>query len=140
MYQDDDEDLDDFAQALNTSSNELLPAGAVMTPKIPPAFDGRTSWFAFEELIDDWDDSSTLAKELRGPALKNRLNGDASVYKRLLDRDRLKDPDNGVQYFKDTLRPHFVKGAQSVFLWRLFQFMRPRRGTLEMIRWLGSLH
>ena len=56
MYQDDDEDLDDFAQALNTSSNELLPAGAVMTPKIPPAFDGRTSWFAFEELIDDRDD------------------------------------------------------------------------------------
>ena len=60
------------------------------------------------------------------------------MYKRLLERDRLKDPDNGVQYFKDTLRPHFVKGAQSVFLWRLFQFMRLRRGTLEMIRWLGK--
>ena len=75
MYQDDDEDLDDFALAASNMSSDLLPAGAVMTPKIPPAFDGRASWFAFEELIDDWDDSATLARELRGPALKDRLNG-----------------------------------------------------------------
>ena len=34
----------------------------------------------------------------RGPALKNRLEGDASQYKRLLDRELLKDPKNGMNY------------------------------------------
>ena len=31
-------------------------------PKIP-SFDGRSSWFAFEEAIDDWVDITTLAAE-----------------------------------------------------------------------------
>ena len=26
---------------------------ATMTTKVPPAYDGRTSWFAYEELIDE---------------------------------------------------------------------------------------
>ena len=33
------------------------------TPKIPPAFDGRSSWFAYEEAIDDWLDITTLDAE-----------------------------------------------------------------------------
>ena len=35
----------------------------------------------------------------------------------LLDRESLRAAD-GVKYFRDTLKPHFIKGAQSVFLWR----------------------
>ena len=42
-----------------------------MTPKITPAFDGTTSWFEFEDLIDDWLGITTLTAEKHGPLLKN---------------------------------------------------------------------
>ena len=90
--------------------------GLQSTPKIPPSFDGRSSWFAYEEAVDDWVDITTLDADKQGPSLKNRLVGYASVYKPLLDRDLLRDPNNGVRYFKDIVRPRFIKGNQSVFL------------------------
>ena len=31
--------------------------------------------------------------------------GEAEIHKRLLDRDRLKDPNNGVKYFKSSCGP-----------------------------------
>ena len=83
--------------------------GLQATPKIPPSFDGRSSWFSYEEAVDDWVDITTLEQQKLGPSLKHRLVGDAAVYKPLLDRDLLRDPNNGVRYFTDTVRPHFVK-------------------------------
>ena len=59
------------------------------------------------------------------------------MYKGLLDREPLRAAD-GVKHFKDTLRRHFIKGAQSVFLWRFFQFTRARRGNIEMVKWIGT--
>ena len=41
--------------------------------KNPPRYDGATSWFKYEELIDDWLDLTVLEESKRGPALKNRL-------------------------------------------------------------------
>ena len=32
-----------------------------MTPKIPPSFDGQSSWCEFEALIDDWVNLTTLS-------------------------------------------------------------------------------
>jgi hypothetical protein len=96
------------------------------------------SWFAYEELIEDWCDVTELEVEKQGPALRNRLEGEAAMYKPLFSRKRLKDPD-GVQYFKETLRPHFVKGRQVVFLWRFPQFFRFSRGNMDFLRWLGKL-
>ena len=46
-----------------------------------------------------------LEAEERRPALKNRLVGNAELYKGLLNRESLRDAD-GVKYFRDTLRPH----------------------------------
>ena len=103
-------------EGLAFASGDTAGPGLQSTPKIPPSFDGRSSWFAYEEALDDWVDITTLAQEKLGPSLNNRLVGDAAVYKPLLDRDRLRDPEHGVGYFKATLRPHFVKGNQSVFL------------------------
>ena len=37
-----------------------------------------------------------------------------------------------------TLRLHFIKGAQSVVLWILFQFIRAKRGDIEMVKWIGK--
>ena len=110
-----------------------LPHGALMSSKVPPAFDGRGSWFNFEELVYDWEDSCLLDRKLRGPVFKNRLFGEAAVYKPMLDRAMLKNEDSGVDYFLNTLRPHFVKGVQSVFLHRLFQLMKMRRGRIAEI-------
>ena len=72
--------------------------------KIQPFFDGPTSWFKYEELIDDWLDFTVLEAGKRGPAPKNRLVGDADMHKGLLNRESLRAED-GVKYFKDTLRP-----------------------------------
>ena len=54
-----------------------------MTTTIAPAYDGRTSFFAFEDAIYDWCDVTELEAEKRGPALRNRLEGDAAQYKRV---------------------------------------------------------
>ena len=50
-YEEDDADSND---AFASYEKELLGHGTKMTHKIPPAFDGDTSWFAFEEVVDDW--------------------------------------------------------------------------------------
>ena len=44
-----------------------------VTTKIPPAYDGRTSWFTYEEEVEDWCDLTELDAEKQCPALKQRL-------------------------------------------------------------------
>ena len=56
-----------------------------MTPKMPPTFDGQSSWFEFEDLIDDWLGITTLTAEKLGPSLKNALVGAAEFYKNMLE-------------------------------------------------------
>ena len=68
--------------------------------------------------------------------MRNRLEGDAQQYKSLLDRDMLRDPNEGVHYFKRFLQPHFTKGAQNVFLYRFMQFMKFNRGTMDLQKWM----
>ena len=78
-----------------------------------------------------------MESEKWGPAFRNRLEGEASVFKRLLDREELRQPnERGVEYFKRTLRPHFVKGAQTVFLDRFMRFMKNNRGNEDLMKWM----
>ena len=77
---------------------DLMNETLGMTNKIPPMYDGKTSWFQYEELIDDWVDLTQPTDDKRGPALKSRLTGEAATYKPLLDRGKLKQAD-GVDYF-----------------------------------------
>ena len=81
-------DPEEFAMLGGDALAAELPPGAVMSPKIPPAFNGRGSWFAYEELVHDWEDITTLPPVARAPALKNRLCDEAAVYKAMLDRAR----------------------------------------------------
>ena len=106
-----------------------------VTVKIPPLFDGPITWFKYEELIDNWLDLTQLEAGKRGPALMNRLFGDASIYKKLLDRKPLASED-GVKYFMDTLRPHFARGIQSVIVRRCFYLFRAKRKNMEMVKWI----
>ena len=107
-----------------------------MTTKVAPAYDGRTSFFALEDAIDDWCDFMELEPEKRGPALRNRLEEEAQQYRKLLDRELLRDPNDGVNYFKRFLRPHFIKGAQNVSSYRFMQFMKYNRGTMDLQKWM----
>ena len=122
----------------HAESTHQYTAGDGITTKIPTFYCGSTSWFKYEEFIDDWLDLKVLEAEKRGPALKNWLVGDADMYKGLLDRESLRVAD-GVKYFRDAQRPHVIKGAQSVFLWTLCQFTRARRGNVENVKWIGQI-
>ena len=96
MMSDYEEDLDDFpienrdskaeslARSFRAESTNQWKAGSGITTKIPPLFDGSTSWFEYEELIDDWLDHTVLEAEKRRRAQKNRLVGDAELHNRLL--------------------------------------------------------
>ena len=108
------------------------------TTKIPPSYNGKSSWFTFEDAVFDWLDITELDDSKQGPALKNGLMDEAAIYKPLLDREKLKEKETGVKYFLTEMRPRFVKGAQSIFLWRLFQFFYFRRGRgKNMLEWIG---
>ena len=132
------DDYESYAmrQRIQPHGGQLMMTTQVTT-KVPPGFEGKTSWFAFEDAIDDWCDITELESEKWGPALRNRLEGEAAVYKRLLDRDELRQPNGrGVDYFKRMLRPHFVKGAQTVFLYRFMRFMKNNRGNGDLMKWM----
>ena len=53
-----------------TYGSDLKP-GELMNHKIPPSWNGTGSWFAFEELVQDWLEYTTLKPEHHGPALLN---------------------------------------------------------------------
>ena len=61
-----------------------------------PLFDGLTSWFKYEELIEDWLDVTVLEASKRGPALKNRLISELEKNKGLLNREAL-GAEDGVE-------------------------------------------
>jgi len=126
---------EDQALAADTRDNHQMVR---MTPKIPPTFDGQSSWFEYEDLIDDWLGITTLTPERLGPSLKNSLVGAAEFYKNMLDNTLLRNPDQGVRHFKDVLRPYFVKGVNHVFLWRFLQLFRCYRGNQEFVHWIGK--
>ena len=111
----------------------------ISTTKIPPSFNGQTSWFAYEDAIDEWCDITELDDVKRAPAHRNRLEGDAAIYKAYLDRDQLTNHQEGVKYFKKTIRQYFVKGVQHVFLWRFMQLFKFHRGQQDMHKWLGKI-
>ena len=60
----------------------------------------------------------------RGPPVAARLLGRAELFKERLDRDRLKDPENGVEYYLATMREFFAKDNQAIFLCNFFQMLR----------------
>ena len=110
-----------------------------MTANQPPSYDGKVSWFRYEELVDDWVTITTVEAPKRGPLLKSRLTGDAYMYKAVLQNDILQDPDEGVNYFKNTLKKYFLKGATNVYLHRLLSFFNHRRQNQEFLIFTSKL-
>ena len=135
-----DEDLYEEAhatQAMSTYDTSRTSQFSKATTKIPPSFDGKTSWLVYEDAIHDWCDITELDDEKRGPAFRNRLEGDAAIHKKILDRDSLKSKEDSVTYFKRMLRTFFVKGNVNVFLYRFQQFMNLRRDLSDLQKWMS---
>ena len=140
MMSDYEEDLDDFPVAnkdrlaesmvgsCRAESTDQYTARGGITTKIPPLFGGSTSWFKCEELIDDWLDLTVLEAGKRGPALKNRLVGDAELYRGLLNREPLRAAD-GVKYFRNTLRPHFHQMSSECVLLEILSIHSSEKRT-----------
>ena len=90
-----EEDFGDFPSKYEKESKESLAgayraestfdfsAGIGITTKIQPLFDGSTSCIKYEELIEDWLDLTVLEEIKRGPALRNRLVGEAETHRGL---------------------------------------------------------
>ena len=68
---------DAYAMRRITPQSYTIHMTQQMTTRVALAYDRRTSFFAFEDAIDDWCDITELEAERRGPALRNRLEGDA---------------------------------------------------------------
>ena len=90
----------------------------------------------YADAVEEWCDLTKVQAKRRGPAIAARLSRRAEIFKERLNRDRLRDPETGVDYFLSTLRPFFVKDLQSVFLCRFFQMLRCNRGQTNHQRWM----
>ena len=92
-YEDEDEEGNDaFLQTEENSESALyeytlssgptLPHGVLFTTKIPPQYNGTTSWFAYEENVRDWVAMTGVPREKQGPLLKSGLSGHATIFKK----------------------------------------------------------
>ena len=48
------EDEPSQGPASSYSSSDKMLSQLGITPKIAPSYDGTTSWFEYEQLVDDW--------------------------------------------------------------------------------------
>ena len=78
-----------------------------MNAKLPPPYDGRVSWFGYEDLVRDWMTFTAIEPARQGPLLKSRLVEDAAIYRELLDNEKFIDPDSGAEYLSNFLRGYF---------------------------------
>ena len=106
----------------------------LVTTEVPPGYDGSTNWFKYADAVEEWRDLTKVEAKRRGPAIAARLSGRAEIFKERLDRERLRDPETGVDNFLATLWPFFVKDLQSAFLYRFFQMLRCNRGRTDYER------
>ena len=91
-----DAEMSFMAEAYATSGD--LKPGERFNTKTAPSFNGQERWYIFEELVLDWCDITVIDEDKRGAHLRNRLTGDAIVYKPQMDKEKLKGA-GGVKYF-----------------------------------------
>ena len=141
--QDETEYEDNSDEETNNASahvSKLVPQHiekALFTKKVAPAFDGKMPWFTYEDAVEDWQDITETKPEKQGIELRQRLIGDVEHLKASFDKEKLKDPETGVDYFLSTIRPLFVKGNEIIFLWRFFQLLTMKRsGNSDLVTWI----
>ena len=54
---------DSSVESYVAESIDQYTTGSRITTEIPPLFDGSTSWFKYDELVDDWLDLTVTEAE-----------------------------------------------------------------------------
>ena len=93
------------------------------------------SWFLFCEVVQDWLEITVVEPNKRGPSLRNRLAGQARMYVRAFNREKLAS-ENGVEYFLEVLKKEYLRDAPRVFMWRFTNFLKVRRHSDDILSWL----
>ena len=89
----------------------MTHAAHPVTTEVPPGYDGSTNWFKYADAVEEWCDLTKMEAKRRGPAIAARLSGRAEIFKERLDKERLRDPETGVDYFLATLAAILRQGA-----------------------------
>ena len=63
------------AAGIKLSHDALAAMQGQSTSKIPPMYDGQSSWFDYEDAVTDWTMYTEIEDTKRAMALKNRLAG-----------------------------------------------------------------
>ena len=111
-----------------TKNHSTIQQKVESQQKIPPLVDGSTSWFEYEELMEDWLDLFVLEETKRGSVLKNRLVGVLELHKGLL-KEEVSLSNRWSQVFQEYVETRFRKRTHDVFHWRFHGFNRARRGS-----------
>ena len=77
-------DGDDY-EIVGASEDKRLLKGRTFSSKVPPHFHGDSSWFSYEDAIEEWCSITNMEPRLRGPNIMNGLLGNAAWMKPLLD-------------------------------------------------------
>ena len=70
--------------------------------EVPPGYNSSTNWFKHADAVEEWCDLTNVEARRRS-SNRSRLSGRAEIFKERLDRERLRDPETGVDYFLATL-------------------------------------
>ena len=83
----------------------------LVTSKVPPAYNGITSWFEYEDKLLDWDLYSELEPQKRAMACKGRLThraADLAIVFAEPDMRAQLGTDDGMQFYISTMRSLFI--------------------------------
>ncbi|OLP80807.1 hypothetical protein AK812_SmicGene38735 [Symbiodinium microadriaticum] len=103
----------------DTDPEEPHPDTICITPKIAPAYDGTTSWFEYEQLIDDWCDITTLDESKRGYRIE--AYSYPVVRQTMFDQTGTDGETNaeGVEADEDTLEEGFLAADDETVFWTI---------------------
>ena len=83
--------------------------------QVQPSYDGRSSWFAYEDAIDDWCGITELDNDKRGPALRNRLEGEAAIHKKASGQGPAEESRKRSEVLQDFLAAALREGRGQCF-------------------------
>ena len=123
-------------EAYAAASHSENRMGIKMTPKVPPQFDGQSSWFEYEDLIDDWLGITALDADKHGPSLKMPSLVPLLFISRCSTMP-YSEIQIGPRSFQGHIETLLAKSVNHVFLWRFLQMFRTYRGQSEFVHWIG---
>ena len=122
--------------AYRAESTDQWTAANGITMKIPPRFRGPTSWFKYEELIDDWILQCLKSRKTRTSTEEQTCRRCRNAQR--TSQSRISESRRWSQVFQGYVATQFQKRAQSVCLLGFYPFFRARRGDIEMVKWIGK--